>query len=456
MGRLFWKFFIFIWLAQVIGTMSVMIALKLKHGFVGHGPPAETSRTPALLLESAAATLQHGGPMALRSMIENTAPNRLLAVDENNRELLGRTVDPAALQRANEESRQEQNSARARRVEAPDGHRYLLFDPITGSPGDRTHARLPKPQPGWYGLFPPEPLAAHLVASLVVAALLAHYCSRPIRTLHSAFRAAAAGNLRARVGTAVEKRHDELADLLREFDRMAEQLRALMASQRRLLHDVSHEVRSPLARMQAAIGLARQQPENVQDLICRIERDVVRIDRLIGQLLTLSRLETSDSGILQDNADIDEILADIHDSAQFEAQASGKTVHLLGKCGAVIRGQPELLHRAIENVVRNAVKHTQQGTRVHIQVERHSSPDTLKISVSDNGRGVPDAELDAIFKPFFRSSEADRGADGHGLGLAIAKRIMEAHGGTIRAFNLSQKGLCVELTFPTEFAGDGM
>jgi two-component system OmpR family sensor kinase len=89
-------------------------------------------------------------------------------------------------------------------------------------------------------------------------------------------------------------------------------------------------------------------------------------------------------------------------------------------------------------------------------VERHSSPDTLKISVSDNGRGVPDAELDAIFKPFFRSGEADRGADGHGLGLAIAKRIMEAHGGTIRAFNLSQKGLCVELTFPTEFAGDGM
>jgi two-component system OmpR family sensor kinase len=293
-----------------------------------------------------------------------------------------------------------------------------------------------------------EPFVAHLVASLIVAALLAHYLSRPIRSLRSAFQAAASGNLEVGVANAVERRQDELADLLREFDRMAAQLRALMDAQRRLLHDVSHEVRSPLARMQAAIGLARQQPKKTEDMLGRIDREIMRIDRLIGELLTLSRLETTEIGEINEDVYIDEIFEDIVDSARFEAESKGKRFRFSGEAGVIVKGSPELLHRAIENVVRNAIKHSYEDSAVSVEAKTDSATGMLKISISDNGPGVPDAELDSIFKPFFRGGKADSNAGGHGLGLAIARRIIEAHHGSIQAFNLSTRGLCVEIAVP--------
>jgi two-component system OmpR family sensor kinase len=239
-----------------------------------------------------------------------------------------------------------------------------------------------------------------------------------------------------------------LADLLREFDHMAVQLRALMDGQRRLLHDVSHEVRSPLARMQTAIGLARQQPEKTKDMLGRIDSEIMRIDRLIGQLLTLSRLETGEIEGGREDVDINEVLTDIVAKAQFEAESKGKIFYFSGESGLVIKGSSELLHRAIENVVRNAIKHTHEGSTVHVKTEIDAENDMLKISILDNGPGVSDAELNLIFKPFFRGRKADSNADGHGLGLAIARRIIEAHNGNIRAFNLAKAGLCVEITVP--------
>lgn len=448
MSRLFWKFFIVIWIAQIIGTMSVMVVVKLKHRLEKDDRPVATEAYPtSLLIESAAATLQYGGPAALRKLMENPARHRLVAVDENNRELLGRTVDPAALQRAHEESRQRVNADDVRRIKIADGHSYLLFidalEKVAGPMKDT--GRRP---PHGAKLLPIEPLVAHLVASLIVAALLAHYLSRPIRSLRSAFQAAASGNLEVGVANAVEKRQDELADLLREFDRMAAQLRALMDAQRRLLHDVSHEVRSPLARMQAAIGLARQQPKKTENMLGRIDGEIMRIDRLIGELLTLSRLETTEIAKINEDVFIDEVFEDIVDSAQFEAESKGKKFRFSGEPGVIIKGSPELLHRAIENVVRNAIKHSYEDSAISVEAKTDSSSDMLKISISDNGPGVPDAELDSIFKPFFRGSKADSNAGGHGLGLAIARRIIEAHNGRIRAFNLSTGGLCVEIAVP--------
>lgn len=448
MSRLFWKFFIVIWIAQIIGTMSVMVAVKLKHRLEKDGRPDVTEAYPAnLLIESAAATLQYGGPTALRKLMENTARHRLVAVDENNRELLGRTVDPAALRRAHDESRQRENGDDVRRIKIADGHSYLLFIDALEKMAGPTKSTDYRPPHG-AKLLPMEPFVAHLVASLIVAALLAHYLSRPIRSLRSAFQAAASGNLEVGVANAVERRQDELADLLREFDRMAAQLRALMDAQRRLLHDVSHEVRSPLARMQAAIGLARQQPIKTEDMLGRIDREIMRIDRLIGELLTLSRLETTEIGEINEDVYIDEIFEDIVDSARFEAESKGKRFRFSGEAGVIVKGSPELLHRAIENVVRNAIKHSYEDSAVSVEAKTDSATGMLKISISDNGPGVPDAELDSIFKPFFRGGKADSNAGGHGLGLAIARRIIEAHHGSIQAFNLSTRGLCVEIAVP--------
>ncbi|MFC3109581.1 ATP-binding protein [Undibacterium arcticum] len=447
MGRLFWKFFIVIWIAQIIGTMSVMVAVELKQGFEGDNRPnAVADRSANLLIESAATALQYGGPMALRKLMDDTTRHELVVVDENNRELLGRTVDPAALQRAQAKSHQRENADGVRRITLADGHSYLLFVDAAQKL-TRPMDTGPRPPHG-SKLLPTEPLVAHLLASLIVAALLAHYLSRPIRSLRSAFQAVASGNLRVGVANAVAKRKDELADLLREFDRMAAQLRVLMDGQRRLLHDVSHELRSPMARMQAAAGLARQQPEKTKDMLDRIDSEIIRMDRLIGELLTLSRLETSEIGVLDAEVCIDEVLDDIVDSAQFEAESAKKRFYFSGESGAIIKGSAELLHRAIENVVRNAIQHTHQGCAVYVKVNRDSENDMLKISISDHGPGVPEAELNSIFKPFFRGSKADGNPGGHGLGLAIARRIIEAHSGSIRAFNLSKGGLCVQIAVP--------
>ena len=355
MGRLFWKFFLSIWIAQVFGTIAVMAVLKQNHA------PAEARAQEAHM---------------------------------------------RALARAQTLVRSEQS------------------------------------------FLPLEPFVAHLVASLLVASLLAHYFSRPIRSLRTAFRNAAAGNLAAGVDHIVARRNDELSDLLREFDRMARQLHGMMESERRLLHDVSHEVRSPLARMQAAIGLARQQPHKAHGMLDRIEREIGRVDRLVEQLLTLARLEASESGALDEEVSIDTVLAEIMDSACFEAQADGKAVDLSSPCHVVVRGNPELLHRAIENVVRNAIRHTELGSRVSLNAALDPARGALRIVICDNGPGVAETELTSIFKPFARGSKAGAHADGHGLGLAIAAQIMKLHRATITASNLPGGGLCVEMALP--------
>jgi two-component system OmpR family sensor kinase len=282
------------------------------------------------------------------------------------------------------------------------------------------------------------PMVLAMLASLVSAALRAWHSSKPIRTLRAAFDAASTGNLETRVGPAMGGRRDDLADLGRDFDRMAGQLQTLMDGQRRLLHDVSHELRSPPARLQAAIGLACQRPERIDASLERIERESVRMDVLVGELLALSRLEAGVIGALEEEVNLGELVADIVDDARFGAEAVGKHVELEE------RGNAELLHRSIENVIRNAVKHTVADSAVHVSIA--SGGEQAEIGIRDHGPGVAEHELDAIFAPFFRGS--GHGDDGHGLGLAIAKRTIEAHGGHIRASNVAQGGLHVDIFLP--------
>lgn len=454
MGRLFWKFFFFIWLAQLTAILAVATTFWLEHRARDKGVAGqERSRPAGMPVEAAAATLQYGGPKALRGLLESGTGPAVFAVDEQNREFLGRDFAPSALEQARRTADADPAAPGVRKVRGEDGHTYTLFSPFAAQSrggGAVPHGRPPisggTPPPGQPPM-PAVPLIATLLASLIFAALLAWYFSKPIRHLRLAFEAVVGGDLAVRLGPVMGKRRDELADLGRNFDHMASHLNTLIDGQRRLLHDVSHELRSPLARLQAAIGLARQQPERLESSLGRIERESERMDRLVGELLTLSRLEAGVLGTMDEEINLGELAADVVADARFEAEARGRAVDFSG-CGEVsVKGNAELLHRALENVVRNALRHTPVGARVAVRVELDAGGNGVRLAVIDQGPGVPERELDAIFEPFVRGGDS-RHNDGHGLGLAIARRVVESHGGGIRAENPAGGGLCVEIVLP--------
>ncbi|MTW14049.1 HAMP domain-containing protein [Pseudoduganella eburnea] len=295
-------------------------------------------------------------------------------------------------------------------------------------------------------LTPYIPIGAAVLASLLFAALLAWYFARPIRALRQAFDAAASGDLAPRFGGKPRAGGDELTTLGRDFDRMTARLRALLDGQKNLLHDVSHELRSPLARLQAAIGLAHQQPDKAAASMERIERESVRMDKLVGELLTLSRLEAGAFDSPQQEFSLGELLEDILQDARFEAATNGREVAFSGGADAQLTGQPELLARAIENVVRNAIKHSPAGGRVDVEIVRDAR--YMRIRVMDHGPGIAQEDLGKIFQPFYRGSSTEKDVDGHGLGLAIAQQVVQQHGGRIAAANRAGGGLCVELALP--------
>jgi len=312
------------------------------------------------------------------------------------------------------------------------------------------HGAGPPPHAPHHGspLFPPiAPTIATLLASLGTAALLAWYVAKPIRGLRQAFAAASGGRLDHRVGPTMGTRQDELADLGREFDRMAAQLQAAMERQRRLLHDVSHEVRSPLARLQAAVGLLRQSPSPREATIDRIEEEIARIDRLIGELLRLSRLEAGEHAEDVQDIDMKELVGQVVSDARFESHAAGLEIVWNDTADAIVRGRPEMLHVAFENLLRNAVKYASSGGTLIVETRTDAAGLRYLFRVMDQGPGVREQDLDKLFTPFFRA-DGTASAEGYGLGLAIAKRSVEAHGGWIRAQNRPTGGLMVEIALP--------
>lgn len=377
MGRLFWKFFFFLWLAQFLSALGVGVAIwSLRHHDRPPPPPPHAEQQmPAT--GAPVAPFPHGDP--------GRPPPRH---DDGRIELM-RPVIP--------------------------------FLPPLG------------------------PILVGSVVSLFFAALLAWYFSRPIRSLRAAFDAVSSGRLDTRVGEAMAGRRDELADLGRDFDRMADRLQHLLESQRRLLHDVSHEMRSPLARLQAAVGLMRQQPGRVEEFMDRVERDTRRMDRLVGELLTLARIDAGSVPRPTELVDVAVLLADIVDDASVEAAAVPCRLELSLTDSPHLRGNPELLRRAFENVVRNAIAHSPADSVVRIGMSVAGG--SLRVTVSDAGPGVPDAMLNDIFRPFFRP-EAAGSAAGFGLGLAITRSVAEFHSGSVQAVNLPEGGFLIVLVFP--------
>jgi len=469
-GRLFWKFFLCILLAQVAATIGVGGVFWLRDQARQRATPVLDSGPPAAIaLDAAAATLRHGGLPALRSLLPDMRRPQLFVLDASRHELLGRAVPSDLMHEVERELRdgaQGGDSAvwrGARRLVGPDGEQYIAFV-------SRDFGRQPGRQDGAQYKGGPEPMApaidpgpgprrrigqsvvigATILASLLFAALLAWYFSRPIRALRSAFEAAAAGDLAPRFGPGAAS-GDELVDLGRDFDRMSARLRALMDGQRRLLHDVSHELRSPLARMQAALGLAHQQPDKIGITLERIERESNRMDQLIGELLTLSRLEASPDVLRRESVDLVELVDGLVADARFEAgQAAGGAalrVEFEADERVGLEGDPDLLWSALENVVRNAAKHGAPGGIVTVSVRTVDG--VARVDVCDRGPGIAPADLPAIFQPFFRAGASRTGIDGHGLGLAIAQRVVQAHGGEIVAANRDGGGLQVTITLPS-------
>lgn len=371
MGRLFWKFFLIVWLVQLAGATATGAVFWLEH-----------QRREAT-----------GGPPFPRDEARPPPPP-----DEFGRPPRGGDRRPPG--------------------------------PPPGGP------RLPRP-------LPPLPhLLIGLLASLLSAAAIAGYVARPVRRLKKAFAAAGEGNLAVRIGGAMGRRNDELADLGRDFDRMADRLQQLIDTQKRLLHDVSHELRSPLARLHAAIGLARQQPERFEETMSRLEREGQRMDRLVGELLTLARIDAGESGPTEP-IDIGELLAELAEDARFEAGDRGLTIDLAAQAELAVRADPALLHRALENVIRNALRHSPDGATVRLEASS-PAPGHCRIAILDQGPGVRENELEDIFTPFRRGGDST----GYGLGLAIARRIVAGAGGTIVAGNRVEGGLRVVVELP--------
>lgn len=447
MGRLFWKFFVSYWLALVVAFAGVGVSVWLYRLAEDLDPSLEMGPRARFVVASASATLRHGGLPALRALMEDWGRRgdvRLFAVDDAGRDLLGRAVPPDALTHARQVAVTGE-SPEVSRVSLSDGSAWLLFIPVQARPLWR-RVLLPGGPPS-----PLLPLAAGTVASLIFGALLAWYVARPIRHLREAFSALSQGRLETRVAPLIGRRRDEVADLGHDFDRMAQRLQTLMDAQRSLLHDVSHELRSPLARLQAAIGLARQSPQKLESSLERIESEAERLDELVGQLLTLSRLgATVGDELLErpEQVDLVDVVGAIAADADFEARASGRRVAFPGEGELPARVRVELIHRAVENVVRNAVRHTADGTTVEVALATHPTTGGVRVSVADRGPGVAEDELETIFEPFYRGKSGQPGR-GFGLGLAIARRAVEAHGGTLHARNRKGGGLVIEMVLPT-------
>jgi two-component system sensor histidine kinase CpxA len=289
--------------------------------------------------------------------------------------------------------------------------------------------------------IPPEQLLV-LAAVLVLCYLLAWYLTTPLRKLQTAIERFGSGDFSAR---AASTRSDELGQLARTFDQMAERIQNLVAADRRLLMDISHELRSPLARLGVSVELART-GANRDAALDRIQKESERLNALVGQLLQATRAEVDPDTRQTQAVRLDELVADVVNDGLVEATARGSAVKFEQPGPMTVSGDPELLRRASENVIRNAIRFAPPGTSVEVKLARDSG--RVHLSVRDYGPGVPEDALNRIFDPFFRVEEdRNRSSGGVGLGLAIARRAVELHGGKLRASN-AHPGLLVEMELP--------
>lgn len=451
MHRLFWKIFFSFWVALLLFTGAIIFAAShYLDQISAQRNDAVRNETLNRHVVDAQAALDRSGIEGLkvwarRADREEIVP--VLVIGADGRDVLGREVPSRTLERLQRQLRMtsaiELSSARFHAVVLrADGSKFWITHDFRGVTLGRFLQR-----PRVIGM----PLLAGVLFGALVCLLLARYLTAPLERLRHATEGYAAGDLRQRVAPTLGSRRDEIVDLALAFDHMAERLSGLMLSQKQLLSDVSHELRSPLSRLQVALGLARQRAgTNPAPELDRIERETERLNELIGQLLSLARLESDTQPPSPEAVDLGELMQIIISDATLEARLRNCQLHLEIREPAVIQGNAQLLHSAIENVVRNAVRYTAEGTTVTLRLDHDAErPGWLKIQVSDHGPGVPEDMLTRLFEPFVRVGDArDRFSGGYGLGLAIAERAVRLHHGEISARNQPEGGLVITLRLP--------
>jgi two-component system, OmpR family, sensor kinase len=336
---------------------------------------------------------------------------------------------------------------------------YLAVQQVQGSDGhtrqlvalSRTHSRLRS------GTRQSIFLAIQGGLSLLFIGLVGWWVARsvakPVEAISRATRRMAAGELSARVEQPGRRAPEELHQLATDFDTMAERIEALVAHDRSVLQDLSHELRSPLARLHLILDLAQRSstPDAAARYFLQAEQEIGRLDHMTGEMLALSRLEGGIPGVNREPVDVAALLRECVQRAELEAQARDIALNVSGAATAIVSGNALLLERALDNLIANAIKFSPHGGRVELAAQ--AAAGKVDVSVSDNGPGVPEAEIGSLFRPLFRGSNASR-ADGHGLGLAIVQRVVKAHGGDIEARNGEHGGLVVSLRLPLAPAGE--
>jgi two-component system, OmpR family, sensor histidine kinase CpxA len=449
MNSLFLRIFLSFWMAL---ALFVVLAILVTLAFRPRSSTWEGLRTT--VLNEGVSAYEEGGEQKAQEFLENvetTQHVRVYLFDERGIEISHRAAPDWAIRIAEGGPRMPRDGfvlpapqvQRDSRASSDGKHRYTLVMGLP--PGPRVFfGPRGMPVPG---------LIILIISSGLVCYFMSWYLTKPIVRLRAATRQLAAGDLTARSGAPATRRRDEVAGLMRDFDGMAERIETLVKAQSRLLNDISHELRSPLARLNVALGLARQRSDmEGDDMLDRIELEASRLNELIGRILTLARLEDGEQVVPQTPVPLDEIVTNVAEDAEFEAQARHCHVHTViaeGDWG--VRGNASLLHSAVENVVRNAIRYTQERSSVEIKLasEEGLNGRTAVLQVSDNGPGVPPDSLEKVFEPFYRLDDArGRLTGGVGLGLAITERAVRFHGGKVSAHNRVEGGLLVEIRLP--------
>lgn len=336
---------------------------------------------------------------------------------------------------------------------------YLAVQQVRGSDGhdrqlvalSRTHSRLR--QQTRQTIFLAFQGGLSLLFIGFVGWWVARSVARPVQAIRRATRRMASGELSARVEGQGRHPPDELTQLASDFDAMAERIEALVAHDRSVLQDLSHELRSPLARLHLILDLAQRSatPEEASRYFTQAEQEISRLDDMTGEMLALSRLEGGIPGLNREPVDVSALLRECVQRAGLEAGARRVAFDIEGDGSAVVSGNELLLERALDNLITNAIKFSPEGGRIALAVRAIDG--RVDIVVRDHGPGVPPDELGSLFRPLFRGSNASR-ADGHGLGLAIVQRVVKAHGGDIVARNADGSGLEVHLQLPLAPTGN--
>ena len=449
MKSLFVRIFLSFWAAQALFiVLAILVTIAMRPARRGI-----ENRESEILAETVNA-YQSGGERAAHEYLEglwHTEHVRAFVFDAAGKELSGHQHVPPWI----EETRRGTSSRRGwldglmpdrikRQALTLDGKRYTLV--IELPPGPRVFF-------GPMHEFPSLGVLIAVISSGLVCYLLARSMTSPVTRLRNAAQSLAAGNLSARTGAPAGGPRGEMVELMRDFDVMAERLEVLVDSQSRLLKDVSHELRSPLARLSVALGLARQKatPE-IEGSLNRIELEADRLNQLIQRLLTISRLESGADGLRKSSLSLRELVEQVCHDAEYESAGRHCRVVTEGEDEFLVEGDPDLLRSAVENVIRNATRYTAEGTTVEVKLERQDGPSggEMVIHVSDSGPGVPQEALAKIFEPFYRLDDArNRQTGGAGLGLSIADRAIRLHGGQVRASNRKEGGLEVQIRIPT-------